>query len=399
MKNDAAQCVEIEGRLYHKDNRRKSTDGQLQLVVPEEFRRKIVEEIHGGILGGHFGLARTLDAVKRHYWWHGMRNDIEEIIKGCPECNARNPVRGEKRPLLQPEERVGRPWERVGIDFTDMTLSSDGYSKILVMIDHATKFVIAKATKDGSAETAARILFEELICKYGAPEELWSDRGKPFIGELAGYLTKLFNIKQKFTSGYHPQTNGLTERFNRTIIAELAKAVNEEKNNWPSLLPAKVFAYNTTEQKSTGYAPFELIHTFYPRTPLENELELPAEDMKRKGWAEDMHRMAEIMREDALKRQKDAAGAQRKCYDRSLEPEIFEVGDLVRIYDQTAEASKPVKLRNQWVGPYRIGGKRGMLFEIEDLKGAKIKGLFHPMKLKKVNEERIHIDENKTVLV
>ena len=391
VKSDAAQCVELEGRLYHKDNRRKSSDGQLQLVVPEEFRRKLVEEIHGGVLGGHFGLNRTMDAVRRHYWWHGMKDDIEEIIKGCPKCNARNPVRGEKRPLLQPEERVGRPWERVGIDYTDMTLSRDGYSKILVMIDHATKFVIAKATKDGSAETAARILFEELICKYGSPMELWSDRGKSFIGELTRYLANLFQIKQKFTSGYHPQTNGLTERFNRTITAELAKAVNEDKDNWPSLLPAKVFAYNTTVQKSTGYSPFELIHTFYPRLPLDNELALPSEDMRRKDWAMEMHKRAEIMRKDALESQQSAAEAQKRYHDEGLEPENFEIGDLVRVYDQTAEASKPMKLRNLWIGPYRIRGRKGMLFEIEDMKGAEVKGLFHPIKLKKVNEERAYV--------
>jgi len=320
-----------------------------------------------------------------------MRDDIEEIIKGCPKCNARNPVRGEKRPLLQPEDRVGRPWERVGIDFTDMTLSKEGYSKILAMIDHATKFVIAKATKDGSAETAARILFEDLICKYGSPKELWSDRGKSFIGELIGYLASLFHIKQKFTSGYHPQTNGLTERFNRTITAELAKSVNEDKDNWPTLLPAKVFAYNTTVQKSTGYSPFELIHTFYPRIPIDNDLAIPSEEMKRKDWASDMYKKAVIMRKDALKRQQDAAEAQRRYHDKGLEPENFEVGDLVRVHDPNAEASKPMKFRNQWIGPYRIGGRKGMLFEIEDLKGAKLKGLFHPIKLKKVNEERAHL--------
>jgi len=387
---DANQCTIIEGVIYHKDNRRNSLDGQVQLVMPEVFRRRLVEEIHGGILGGHFGVERTLDAVRRHYWWHGMRKDIEDIIRGCPECNARGSGRGERRPLLQPAERVGVPWERVGIDYTDMTRAKDGNTKILVMIDHATKFVIAKATKDGSAETAARIVFEELICKYGAPKELWSDRGKSFIGEVAKYLTDLFQIKQKFTSGYHPQTNGLTERFNRTIIDESAKAVNDEKHDWADWLPAKVFAYNTTVQSSTGYAPFELIHTFFPRLPIDTELVDPPEAMKRKDWAEQMHEKAKVMREDALRNQQEAAKLQKKYYDSGARPEELKVGDLVRVYDPTAEGSKPVKFRNQWVGPYFIRGKKGMLFELRDMKGANVRGLFHPIKLKQVNEERPH---------
>ena len=320
-----------------------------------------------------------------------MRSDVEEIIRGCPKCNARNSGQGERKPLLQPAERVGVPWERVGIDYTDMTKSKDGYSKILVMIDHATKFVIAKATRDGSAETAAKIVFEELICKYGAPKELWSDRGKPFIGEVAKYLTDVFHIKQKFTSGYHPQTNGLTERFNRTIIDELAKSVNDDKDDWTEWLPAKVFAYNTTIQRSTGYAPFELIHTFFPRLPIDNELVEPPEAMKKKDWAERMHQQAEMMREDALKNQTLAAELQKKYYDHGLKPVQFEVGDLVRVYDPTAEGSKPMKFRNQWIGPYFVRGRKGILIELEDLKHAEIKGLFHPIKLKKVNEEKAQI--------
>jgi len=389
IRKDAEQCVELEGMIYHKVNKKQSFAGQLQVVIPQAFRRQLVEEIHGGVLGGHFGLDRTLSAVGRHYWWHGMRKEVQEIIKGCPQCNARNPLRGEKRPLLQPEERTGVPWERVGIDYTDMARSEDGYSKILVMIDHATKFVIAKATKDGSAETAAKIVFEELICKYGAPQELWSDRGKSFMSELTGYLSELFGIKQKFTSGYHPQTNGLTERFNRTIVAELAKAVNDQKNDWPTWLPAKVLAYNMTIQKSTGYAPFELIHTFFPRTPLDNELVRPPETMKRKEWAEDIYKKAEEMRKDALRNQLAAAAAQKRYYDEGLEPETFDIGDLVRVYDPTAENSKPVKFRNQWIGPYFIEGKEGMLYRLRDLKGAVLKSLYHPIKLKKVNEERV----------
>jgi len=100
------------------------------------------------------------------------------------------------------------------------------------------------------------------------------------------------------------------------------------------------------------------------------------------------------MRKDALRNQRAAAEAQKKQYDKGLKPQKFEVGDLVRINDPTAEAKMPVKLRNQWVGPYRVRGKKGkMLIELEDLKGAKIKGLYHPSKLKKVNEEKTNQDD------
>ena len=102
----------------------------------------MIEEIHGGIHGGHFRIERTLDAVYQQYWWHGMRKDVEETIKDCPEYKTRGLCRGERRPLLQPTERVG-------VYFTDMLKVKDGNSRILVMIDHDTKFVIVKATQNG----------------------------------------------------------------------------------------------------------------------------------------------------------------------------------------------------------------------------------------------------------
>jgi len=393
VKNDADQCVKIGDTLYHCDTRRKSIDGQLQLVVPRVFRKELIKEIHGGILGGHFGIQRTLDAVKRHYWWHGVTKDVQEVVRACPNCNARNPVKGASKPFLQPEERTTVPWERVGIDFTDMAKSKDGYSKIIVLIDHATKYVIAKPTKDATGETAAKVLFEDLICKFGTPKELWSDRGKAFKGEVVKYMSQLYNIKQKFTSGYHPPTNGLTERYNRTITNSLAKVVRPKKDDWTDWLQAKVFAYNTTVQKATGYSPFELLHTYTPRMPIDVDLVPPSEGFKKKDWVESAYKIAHEMREDALSNQKAAAESQRRMYDKGLKPTEFKVGDYVRVHDLTAEAKEPVKLRNQWTGPFRLLEKKGMLWKIEDLKGARIRGLFHPIKLKKVNEEGKNLEQ------
>ena len=210
----------------------------------------------------------------------------------------------------------------------------------------------------------------------------------PFIGEVMKILTTTLGIKQKFTSGYHPQTNGLTERFNRTITNELAKVVNPKKDDWPKWLIAKTFAYNNSVHKSTQHTPSELNLTFTPSTPLSNELVMEPEKFRKKDWAETAKKIGEAMRQDALKQQQAAAKSQQKTYNRGLKPTKFNVGDYVRVHDPTAEAKEPVKLRNQWIGPYRIRGRKGMLWELEDLKGAKLKGLYHPIKLKLVNEEK-----------
>ena len=124
---------------------------------------------------------------------------------------------------------------------------------------------------------------------------------------------------------------------------------------------------------------------------MDIELARPPESMKGKDWAEEMYKKAEMMRQSALRNQRAAAETQRRYYDKGLRPETFEVGDLVRAYDPTAESSKPVKFRNQWIGPFQIEGKRGMLCRLKDMRGATLRGWYHPIKLKKVNEERANM--------
>jgi len=84
-----------------------------------------------------------------------MKQNVIEVVKGCPQCNARNPSQGQQKPLLQPEERTGIPWERVVLDFADMAHSDERFSKLIVLIDHATKIMIARA----------KVIFEDLICR------------------------------------------------------------------------------------------------------------------------------------------------------------------------------------------------------------------------------------------
>jgi len=136
-----------------------------------------------------------------------------------------------------------------------------------------------------------------------------------------------------------------------------------------------------------------LIYTFTPRTPIDNELAAPPEKFKRKDWAEKAFEKAQELRQDALKNQKNAARYQKKTYDKGLKPQKFNVGDWVRVFDHTAEAKEPVKLRNQYIGPFRVRGKKGILLKLEDEKGARLKGYYHPAKLKLVNEECKEKDE------
>ena len=174
-----------------------------------------------------------------------MKASVKEYIRTCPACNARNERHSENAAQFAPEPRIAQPFARIGVDYMEEPVTKNGNHAVLVVIDHATKWVEARACKDEMAETAARFIFENIVCRHGAPKEIWSDHGKCFVGEVMAHLSRLCGIEQRFTSGYHPQTNGLTERMNRTINNMLAKFVSENQMDWDELLPALVWSYNT----------------------------------------------------------------------------------------------------------------------------------------------------------
>lgn len=134
-------------------------------------------------------------------------------------------------------------------------MTENGNRYVVVFLDYLTKWVEAFAIPDQSATTIARILVEEIFCRHGAPEHLLSDRGANFLSDLVQEVCRLLSIKKVNTSGYHPQSDGLVEKFNSTLSAMLSK-VAETGKDWDRHLPFVLFAYQTSVQESTKETPF-----------------------------------------------------------------------------------------------------------------------------------------------
>ena len=148
-----------------------------------------------------------------------MCGSVERYCKSCMECVSRKGVgRGVKPPLMTIP--VGAP---VGVDVLQLPVTESGNKYVVVFLDYLTKWVEAFAVANQSAETIARLLVEEICCRHGAPEQLLSDRGANFLSDLVMEVCKLLQIDKVNTSGYHPQTNGLVEKFNSTLIGMISK--------------------------------------------------------------------------------------------------------------------------------------------------------------------------------
>src|SRR5687767_6932256 len=112
-------------------------------------------------------------------------------------------------------------------------------------MDYFTKWPEARAIPDIKADTVAKFIFEEIVCRHGVPKEILSDRGMPFVNKVVNSLCEKYQTKHRLTSSYRPQTNGMVECFNRTLGECLAKLVHSENKEWDQFVDATLFAYRT----------------------------------------------------------------------------------------------------------------------------------------------------------
>ena len=210
-----------------------------------------------------------MEKVKTRYYWPGYESDIEKWVRECDECQRRNP------PPRKPQAPLGTitasyPFEKITWDIMGpLPVSQRGYQCILVVTDIFTKWVEAFPLRDTVATTLAKVLVDEVICRYGVPKSIHSDQGANLCSSVVQGVCNLLNIDQTRTSAYHPMGNGQVERFNRTIEAMLAKVVKESQRDWDYHLQKALLAYRTAVHETTGFSPYHLNFGHSPALPID----------------------------------------------------------------------------------------------------------------------------------
>lgn len=244
-----------KGILY-----RKATDliGErtLLLVAPTPLRQLIFQEAHSSVLVGHLGCRKTLRKIRNKFYWPESSRDVTEWCKACEVCQQHNmgtKHRSPLRPLLVIEE----PWRRVVVDIVGpLPRSAKGYKYLLTMMDFASRYPEAVPLWRVDAKTVTEVLLE-VFGRFGIPDEILTDNGTVFTSKYTKSLMATLGIKQIRTSPYHPQTNGMLERWHRTIKTIIRKLDKPEK--WASTLPMALFAARDAPHGSTGFSPFQLL--------------------------------------------------------------------------------------------------------------------------------------------
>lgn len=184
-------------------------DGLKRVVVPESMVLSLLKMRHDSPLEGHRDFDKTYEKIRKKYFWFQMQKDIKHYCATCHLCQTKKHLSKPNKAPLKPII-VNTPWSLIGIDVTDpLKKTSRGNLYVIVAVDYFTKFCVAKAIPDFTAETTAKFVFEEIICKLGAPKGVMSDQGVNFKAKMFKKLCELCKISspRKWFSGTYEQNS------------------------------------------------------------------------------------------------------------------------------------------------------------------------------------------------
>ena len=239
------------------------------IVLPESMVGKILKAYHDDPISGHSGLFQTYEKIKSKYYWPKMNKRITKYIQNCESCQFNKTGLGNSTALLK-SIVVSAPFEKIGIDILGPLPRSSGKEYIIVVTEYFTRWVEMKALARKDAKSTAKFLIENILCRHGCPKSILSDQGRNFISEIVQEVGRFMNTKWQLSTAYHPQTNGLTERVNRTVCTMLTHYCQEQnQTRWTQVLPLINFAYNSNVNRSTQMSPFYLLYGREPILPID----------------------------------------------------------------------------------------------------------------------------------
>jgi hypothetical protein len=339
-----------DGLVYWHDNTHE------RIYVPVEMRKVLLKEAHDTPLMGHMGIDRTYNNLTRDYYWRGMHKDVCAYVNSCTTCQQNKSLNERAAGLARPLPVPDFPFETWGLDFIIMPPSKSGRNCVVVFVCHKSKTVHAiAATMTGdednplSAKAVARIYFDHIVKHYGLCSALVSDRDRRFVSAFWQEIHKLCGTALHMSTAFRPQTDGLTERENRTVIQTLTCVLQDLGGDWEDHLTAVEFAMNNAINASTGVSPFFMTRGRHPRTPLTFDhasCNVPAA-------GEFLTRITSVLKrsEDSML---DAQMQQVEYMDKSRRVSPFKEGDEVWLSAKNIKFDTPAKFAPKYLGPYRI---------------------------------------------
>ncbi|KAL0560523.1 hypothetical protein IC582_000928 [Cucumis melo] len=388
-----------------------SSDGGLlferRLCVPSDsaVKTELLAEAHSSPFSMHPGSTKMYQDLKRVYWWRNMKREVAEFVNKCLVCQQVKAPRQKPAGLLQPLSIPKWKWENVSMDFiTGLPRTLRGFTVIWVVVDRLTKsahFVPGKSTY--TASKWAQLYMSEIVRLHGVPVSIISDRDARFTSKFWKGLRIAMGTRLDFSTAFHPQTDGQTERLNQVLEDMLRACALEFPGSWDSHLHLMEFAYNNSYQATIGMAPFEALYGKCCRSLVcwdeVGEQRLMGPELVQ-STNEAIQKIRSRMH-TAQSRQKSYADVRRKDLE-------FEVGDKVFLKVAPMRGvlrfERRGKLSPRFVGPFEILERIGPVAYRLALPPSlsTVHDVFHVSMLRKyvpdpshvVDYEPLEIDEN-----
>jgi transposase InsO family protein len=299
-----------------------------RICVPnvKELKAKILREAHESAYSIQPGGNKMYYDLKATYWWNGMKRDVAEYVALCDTCQRVKAENQRPARLLQPLQVSEWKWEEIAMDFImGLQRTQSGYDSIWVIMDQLTKvahFIPIKTTYSGPQLT--ELYMSRIVCLHGVPKKIVLDRATQFTSKFSERLHETLDTLLRFSSAYHPQTDGQTERVNQILEDLLRACALQYGRNWDKSLPYAEFSYNNSYQESLKMAPFEMLYGRRCRTPL-----FWNETGERKVFGPDILQEAEKQVRMVRENLQVAQSRQKSNADHRRRELIFEVGDFV----------------------------------------------------------------------
>ncbi|GFS52646.1 retrovirus-related Pol polyprotein from transposon 412 [Trichonephila clavipes] len=343
------------GVLYRKFESEDGKTFRWQLVLPRSRIPEVLKELHGSPTGGHFGVMKTLHRVRERFCWGKVRADVEQWCKSCDACSARKGPKIRSRGKLH-RYNVGAPFERIAFDILGpLPRTASGNKYLLVVMDYFTKWPEVYPIPDQEAPTVAEAVVQHWISRYGVPLQLHSDQGRNFVSAVLKGVCELLGIDKTKTTPLHPQSDGMVERFNRTILNNLSLMVSKNQQDWDQKVPLFLLAYRSAVHETTGYSPSQMLFGRDLRLPCDLLFGLPPDTPSSpEEYVQNLQARFEDVHNLARERINLRTEKMKTRYDTKATGHQFKEGDKVWFYNPTRRKGLSPKLQSHWDGPYTI---------------------------------------------
>ncbi len=260
-----------KGKLYKRILN--GDEARYLLCVPQQMISDVLHSCHDCPLAGHLGQKKTYHRISQKYFWPTMKADVEEYVRTCHKCQMRKVGNNKPYGMYQPLPLPNEPFQEVSLDLVGpLVPTAKGNRYILTANCRLTKFAFAKALPDIKDVTVMTAFTQEFLYKYGVCEVLLTDRGTNLCSKYFEEVLKMHGIEHRKTTAFHPETNGQTECFNKTLANMIAISQGKHSDRWDEYISSSVFAYNTSRHDASQMTPYYLAFGRQPAIPLDQRI-------------------------------------------------------------------------------------------------------------------------------